>query len=189
MLIAGYSTKTDEALYSLYLGGDEAALHVLMERYGNRLTLFICTHIHDINDSEDLMIEAFSRMLAKRPRLREGGFRAYLYKTAHNLALRAASKRHAHLSLDELEEDPEETELIEQVVESRETALEIRTLMEKLNPDYQEALMLVYLEDMSYSQAAKVMGKNPKQIANLVQRGKNSLKTILEKGGVAGAHD
>ena len=67
MHIAGYSTKTDEDLYSLYLGGDEAALRVLMERYGNRLTLFICTHIHDIHDSEDLMIEAFSRMLVKRP--------------------------------------------------------------------------------------------------------------------------
>ena len=55
--------------------------------------------------------------------------------------------------------------------------------MEKLKDDYREALYLVYFEDMSYRQAASVMGKSESQITKLVYRGKQSLKIILEKEG------
>ena len=57
---------------------------------------------------------------------------------------------------------------------------------EKLNalkPEYREALYLVYFEDMSYHMAAQVMNKNERQITNLIYRGKQSLKAILEKEG------
>ena len=55
--------------------------------------------------------------------------------------------------------------------------------MEKLKDDYREALYLVYFEDMSYRQAASVMGKSESQVTKLVYRGKQSLKTILEEEG------
>ena len=53
----------------------------------------------------------------------------------------------------------------------------------KLKPEYREALYLVYFEDMSYHMAAQVMNKNERQITNLIYRGKQSLKAILEKEG------
>ena len=55
----------------------------------------------------------------------------------------------------------------------------------KLKPEYREALYLVYFEDMSYHTAAQVMNKNERQITNLIYRGKQSLKAILEKGGIS----
>jgi DNA-directed RNA polymerase specialized sigma24 family protein len=40
---------------------------------------------------------------------------------------------------------------------------------------------------MSYSEAAVVMKKNEKQLANLIYRGKQALKTIFEKEGITDA--
>lgn len=74
----------DEELFAQLVAGDRECLRPLMERHGDALTLYVNGYIHDIDAAEDLMIEAFARMLAKRPRLREGGFKSYLYKTACN---------------------------------------------------------------------------------------------------------
>ena len=77
--------KEDEALFERLVAGEKECLRPPMERYGDALTLYANGYVHDIDAAEDSMIEAFSRMLVKRPRLREGGFKPCLYKTARNL--------------------------------------------------------------------------------------------------------
>ena len=84
---------TDDELYRLFLGGDDEALARLMEKYGDALTLYIDGYIGDVHEAEDLMIEVFAWLLAKRPRIRPGGLKAYIYKAARNMALRCKSRR------------------------------------------------------------------------------------------------
>ena len=103
---------SDEELYRQYLNGKEEGLDSLMQRYGNSLTLYINGYLHDLHEAEDLMIEAFARIFAKeRPLSSEGSFKAYLYKTARNLALRHSKKhRHIFLWIDDLDfELPDKT--------------------------------------------------------------------------------
>ena len=59
--------------------------------------------------------------------------------------------------------------------------------MDEMNPDYREVLYLTYFEDMSYAQAAEVTGKTVKQITNMVYRGKESLRRLLEREGITNA--
>ena len=54
---------TDEIYYRRYLDGDETGLSSLMEKYGSPLTLYINGYLHDIHESEDLMIDVFSYLL------------------------------------------------------------------------------------------------------------------------------
>ena len=68
--------------------------------------------------------------------------------------------------------------------ERRET---LRLCMERLHDDYREALYLTYFEDLSYAEAAEVMGKNVKQVTNLIYRGKERLRGLLEKEGITNA--
>ena len=82
---------TDDILYRRYLGGDEDSLSALMERHGDKLTLYLDGCLHDLHESEDLMIEAFAYLIAKQPRIRDGGFRAYLYRSARRPVLRRSS--------------------------------------------------------------------------------------------------
>lgn len=80
---------TDETIYQQYLRGETNAADLLVEKYADMLIFYINGYIKDIHEAEDLMIEAFSQIFAKeRPITGEGSFKAYLYKTARNLALR-----------------------------------------------------------------------------------------------------
>lgn len=85
--------STDEEFYKQYLCGDEAGLEALIKKYGDPLTLYINGYLHDVHEAEDLMIEAFSYLFTKKPRIRDGGFKAYLYKAARHMALRRKSRR------------------------------------------------------------------------------------------------
>lgn len=178
---------TDEELYRRYLAGDEAGLSGLMEKYGDVLTLYINGYLRDIHEAEDLMIEVFSYLMAKRPRIREDGLKPYLYKAARHMALRRKSKRGAIFSLEDLAEEPEAETLVEEVLHDKERNRILHLCMERLHAEYQEALYLTYFEELSYAQAAKVMGKSVKQVTNLVYRGKQSLRKLLEKEGVTHA--
>ena len=174
---------SDETAYRRYLDGEQKAADLLVEKYGDPLTLYINGYLKDIHDAEDLMIEAFSLIFAKeRPITGAGAFKAYLYKTARNLALRHRKKnglnflRFAELDFEPQSDVPADTELYRSERRRR-----LYDALEKLKAEYREALYLVYFEDMSYRNAATVMNKSEGQITKLVYRGKQSLKAILEQ--------
>ncbi len=175
----------DERLYQQYLAGEEAAADELVARYGDTLTLYIHGFLGDLHEAEDLMIEAFALMFAKpRPVSEPGSFRGYLFRVGRNLAGRHRQKHRLRLlSLDELTFEPKGEVPAETPFYGEERKRQLYQGMEKLKDDYREALYLVYFEDMSYRQAASVMGKSESQITKLVYRGKQSLKTILEEEG------
>ena len=176
---------SDEILYRRYLDCEDKAADTLVEKYGDALTLYINGYLKDIHEAEDLMIEAFSQLFAKeRPIEDEGSFKAYLYKTARNLALRHKQKhRLRFLRFDELTFEPKSDTLADTELLRSERDRQLYAAMEKLKAEYREALYLVYFENMSYRDAAAVMAQTEKQISNLVYRRKQSLKTILEQEG------
>ena len=180
------SDVNDITLYQRFLSGDDSGLQRLMERYGNSLTLYIDGYLHDIHEAEDLMIEAFAYFVAKRPRLRDDGFRAYLYKSARHLALRCLQKKRRKqlFSFDDLEQEPESDVLLETLVQTDERNRILWRCMDALAPAYREALYLVYFEGMRHAEAAAVMRKTEKQIADLVYRGRASLRKTLEREGI-----
>ena len=130
----------DGDFYRQYLNGDDAGLEALMEKYGDPLTVYLDGYLHDIHEAEELMLDVFAYLFTKKPRIREGGFKAYLYKAAWQMALRHKSKRKLMFSLDALTEEPDGQQL-----------------------------------------AVEITGKAVKQITNLVYRGKESLRKLLER--------
>ncbi|MDO4851132.1 MAG: RNA polymerase sigma factor [Actinomycetota bacterium] len=174
---------SDERLFERLVAGEQECLRPLMERYGDPLTFYVNGYIHDIDAAEDLMIEAFSRMLAKRIRLREGGFKPYLYKTARNLALRHIHLRARFMSVDDLEHEPADVAGIEESILRNERTRALYRCLAKIPDDYREALYLVYIEDMSYDEAGAIMRKTRKQVDNLVQRGKSAMRSLLGAEG------
>ena len=176
---------SDEIAYRRYLDGEQKAADLLVERYGDALTLYLNGYLRDIHEAEDLMIEAFAQIFAKeRPISGAGAFKAYLYKTARNLALRHRKKHwFGCLHLDELNFEPQSDVLADTEFDRIEQRRQLYTALRKLKAEYREALYLVYLEELSYRNAAAVMGKSEAQITNLVHRGKQSLKLILEQEG------
>ena len=154
----------DESLYRQYLSGDDEGLNALMRKYGDPLTLYIDGYLHDVHEAEELMLDVFAYLFTKKPRIRDGGFKAYLYKAARHMALRHKSKRKTLFSLDTLTGEPDGRLLAEEVIRSEERNRILHFCMDEMNPDYREVLYLTYFEGMSYAQAAEVTGKTVKQI-------------------------
>ena len=136
----------DGDFYRQYLNGDNVGLEALMEKYGDPLTVYLDGYLHDIYEAEELMLDVFAYLFTKKPRIREGGFKAYLYKAARHMALRHKSKQRLMFSLDALTEEPDGQQLAEEVT-----------------------------------------GETVKQITNLVYRGKESLRKLLEREGITNA--
>ena len=66
----------DESLYRQYLSGDDAGLEALMKKYGDPLTLYIDGYLHDVHEAEELMLDVFAYLFTKKPKIRDGGFKA-----------------------------------------------------------------------------------------------------------------
>lgn len=184
------SRLSDETAYRRYLAGDEAAARLLVERYGNALTLYLNGYLRDIHEAEDLMIEAFARLFAReRPIRGEGHFKAYLYRTGRNLAISHQRGHRLFVRLDDLDFDPPSEALTEAPLLLDERHRHLYDALDRLKPEYREALYLVYFEDMRYGEAATVMGKSEGQVTKLVHRGKRSLKALLEREGFSYADE
>ena len=180
-------TDTDEQLFRSFLCGDHDSFNELMERYGDRVTRYIGGRIADQQEAEDLMIEAFSRVIIAEPDfISEGTFRAYLFKTARTVAIRfnKGYRLHHHFGLEDYS-----AELIggedhlEGMVHEEQNRI-ILNCMDQLKPDYREALYLRYYENMNLQQIGVVMRKNRKAVENLLGRGRNMLGTLLKQEGI-----
>ena len=169
---------TDEALYRVYLAeGSEDALRELLVRHRESLTLFLYGYLRNMDDAEELMLDAFA-VAAARTSVYSGhsSFRTWLFGIGRHLALRQLRRRREP-PLREAE--PGDTPELELMRSERDRAL--YAAMERLNPDYRQVLYLIYFEEMSTEDAARVMGKTRKQVYNLTERGKKALRTELER--------
>ncbi len=180
----------DGVLYEQFLAGDTTAYDQLMIRYGDCLTVYLYGYLHNWQDAEDMMIEAFARIMAKRPRIRENNFKAYLYRTGRNLAFRLSSRnsRSLQFSFEEYDADIEGSELVEDLITGNEQRRILHICLERIEPELREALWLFYFEGLSYKEAAAIMRVNVKRIDHLLTRGKKKVREELAKEGVTDAN-
>ena len=177
-------SETDEVLYQRFLSErDEEALRILLERHRNGLTLILYGMIHDMDEAEDLMIDAFAEA-ASRSHWAPGGssFKTWLFAIGRKKALMHLRKhRAAVLPLDENRADAAALPETEMLREERNRELYLG--LQRLPEDYREALTLLYFEQMPHEEAAKVMGKTRKQMYHLANRGRERLRDVLKEMG------
>lgn len=168
--------------YRRFLEGDQSALDDILELYQNSLIFFVHGIVKNWAAAEDIAADAFAALVLhpKRYNFRTS-LKTYLFMLARSRALDWL-RRQARRPLAELREtDAVTAELEEEVLANEEHRL-LHAALARLNPDYQTALHLVYFENLSYRQTAKVMKKSEKQLENLVYRAKKALRTGWEKG-------
>ena len=182
--------QCDSELYNSYLAGDAESYDQLMIRHGDNLTFYLYGYLHDWHAAEDMMIEAFARLMVKRPKIGDGCFKAYLFKTGRNLAYRFSAKktRIREFSFEAYYEDAEGQEMVEEMLVDEEQRQILHTCLDRIDPQLREALWLVYFEGLKYAEAASVMGVNVRKVDHLLGRGKQQMRKELNKEGVFGAH-
>lgn len=171
-------------LYRRYLRGDDTAAEALIGLYKDGLMLYINRYTENIFQAEELMEEVFFRLLTRRPRfLGKSSFKTWLYAMARNLALDHLRRSSRELALPETELLRAEAEDLERQYLKKEQALRLHDAIKRLPPDYSRVLYLIYFEDFSNAETARVLGKTKRQVENLSYRAKQALRRELEMEG------
>lgn len=165
---------------------DDRDLEALLTAYRDGLYLFLLSYVKNEEDAEELMMDTFAKLAVDKPDFeirKNGSFKSWLYAIARNNAL-------MHIRRHKMEAVPLEEETISDA-DTPESALlkdeQNKTLykaLSSLKPDYRRALMLLYIEGLTYEEIAKAMGLRVRQVYNLIERGKKSLKKTLEGMGI-----
>ena len=86
--------ETDEMLYRSYLNGEDEALRVLIEKYSEKLTLFIYGMVGNMHDAEEHMMDSFAILISKnKPFLGRSTFKTWLFAIGRNQARMFLRKR------------------------------------------------------------------------------------------------
>lgn len=178
--------ETDEVLYSRFLARrNEDDFRILLERHKESMILFLNGYVHNMEDAEELMLDAYAQVAA--------GTKAFLGRSSFKTWLFSIGKKMALAHLRKAKRFPDTREMLrdsDAFVPSAELHIlrderygQLYQALSKLNDDYRQVLTLQYFEEMTNEELCVVLGKNKKQVYNLAERARKALKEELERMG------
>ncbi len=172
--------------YRRFLDGDESAFDEIMKELFHSLVFFIDRYVQDIHTAEDIAIDTFADLGIHMHKYNfKVTLKTYLFMVGRSRALNYIKHRKVidFVELTEAESNSDDLDKLEKTVLDDERKRIVNAALIKLPDDMCVATHLVYFEDMTYDEAARVMKKNRKQIDNLLYRAKKELRTILGEEG------
>ena len=172
--------------YRRFLDGDESAFECIMKELFRGLVFFIDGFVHDTHAAEDIAIDTFSDLVVHRHRYNfKVSLKTYLYMVGRSRALDYIKHRKCFdfVELSEAHAVADEAAALEEMVLADHRKRQVNAAIAKLPEDMRVVVHLIYFEEMTYEEAAKVMKKNRKQVDNLLYRAKKELRIILGKDG------
>lgn len=173
--------------YRRFLSGDDSAFEEIMQELFCGLVFFINGFVHDPHTAEDIAIDAFSDLVVHRHRYNfRVSLKTYLYMVGRSRALDHLRRRKVlrFTELSEARHLADDSAALEELVLADDRKRRVNAALERLPEDMAAAVRLVYFEEMTYAEAAKVMGKKSKQVDNLLQRAKKELHRMLGEEGM-----
>ena len=160
--------------------GDSDAFSKLFERYHGRLTYYIRRFLDSEEQVKDVLQSVWLDVFRQLPGLRHNeAFRVWLYRIAHNKAVRAFKEYQRYVSLEEENIQCESTKDDSEF--TSEDAAQIHAALNRLEPHHKEVLVLRFLESMSYQEIADVIGCNLGTIRSRIHYAKKSLRKEMEE--------
>lgn len=174
--------------YRRFLDGDESAFDEILTGYRESLTLFINRYVQDMTAAEDIAIDVFTDLIVHRHRYNfRTQLKTYLFMLGRSRALDYIKHRNklTMIPLSDAENELAGENTPEEEFLKDETKRAVNAALNDLPEDMRIVLHLIYFEELSYDEAAKVMKKNRKQVDNLLYRAKKQLRSVLGKEGEA----
>jgi RNA polymerase sigma-70 factor (ECF subfamily) len=158
--------------------GDEMAFAELVERYNPRLRYYLRKLLGDASTLDDALQDVWLDVFRGLGNLADGGaFCAWLYRIAHGRACRALRQlRAAPEPLAEAESIAEEADDDSFAAED---AAAVHAALDALPPLQREALLLRFLEEMSYEQIAAATDSHIGTVRSRIHYGMRALRNIL----------
>ena len=174
-------------LYKVRIKRDPEAYGLLYDLYVKKIYRFIFFKISSREEAEDLTSEVFLKAwnyLVENSEQEIRSFASFIYRIARNLVVdfyRERAKRAAESPLDVVIETLVVTNTSEQQrLEVGGEIEEIMKALKKMKLDYQEAVILHYIEELSAGEVARILGKSQISVRVTLHRALKKLKELLE---------
>jgi RNA polymerase sigma-70 factor, ECF subfamily len=160
--------------------GDLAAFEELVIRNQSAAWVLAFHYLGDRAESEDIVQEAFLRLLRAAPRYTPTAkFRTYFNRIVVRLCLDFRSKKRP-VYCETIPKNAGEGNNPEQLFYKQETASKLKRAIAELAPTQRMAFLLRHLEGFTYSEIAEAMNLTPKAVDSLLQRGRQALRANLQ---------
>jgi RNA polymerase sigma-70 factor (ECF subfamily) len=137
----------------------------------------LCRHAHDADDLvQECLLRALSSWHLRRP---EASVRAWMFAILHNVFIsdRRRDRRRPQAELvDERQADA--------VQEQRLLLDDVRVALSSLPDEQRAVLLLIGVEDFSYSEAARILDVPIGTVMSRLSRGRERVRTMLEGNGL-----
>lgn len=170
--------------------GDKAAIGELYNRHLPAIYRYIRYRVETDAQAEDATSEVFLRMVRELPRYTYTGapFSAWLYRIAANHLTDLFRRRRYDNPKDLSDDHPDERIDPLETLQLAEDHAQLRQALQSLSPDYQNTLILRFINGASHAEVAVALGKTEAAVRVLQHRAlkalANALKAI-QQGGVS----
>ena len=170
--------KTDKELYREFLLGNKTSFEKIVIKHKDSIIYFIQRYVKSVDIAEDLAQDVFVYILANKKNYKfEYSLKTYLYTIAKSKALNYIKREKRIVALDENKfEDLEE---LEEKVFRNERAEKLKQSIKKLKTDYQNAIYLADIEELSYKEIAYILKKTDSSVKVLIHRARKALEKIM----------
>ena len=174
--------KTDKELYKEFLLGNKESFEKIVLKHKDSIIYFIQRYVKSIDIAEDLAQDVFVYILANKKNYKfEYSLKTYLYTIAKSKALNYIKREKRIIELDENQfEDLEE---LEEKVFKNERAENLKKAIQKLKIEYQNAIYLADIEELSYKEIGHILNKTDASVKVLIHRARKSLEKIVVEEG------
>lgn len=136
--------------------------------------------LRDRAGADDLVQDCLERAVSRWPQRRDGDVRSWLFTILHNLAIdrfRQRKTRGPHIPI----EDAQEADVGEPAAQDgRLMYQDVLAKLARLPDDQRAVLLLVAVEDLSYSEAAKVLDIPVGTVMSRLSRARERLQQEIE---------
>ena len=163
---------------------DPDAYSQFYDLYITRIYRFIYFKVNSVNDAQDLTSEVFLRLWQHIKESREiKNMNAYVYMMARNCVIdfyrERTRDRELSLESDQVLEIPDEQrDILAQQMKNSDLE-SILTGLSNLKDEYKEVLVLRFLDELSITEIADVLGKSKGAVRVLLHRATKTLQNNL----------
>ena len=174
----------ENKLISLSIRGEASAFGSLYDHYQPKIYRFVLIKVSRREEAEDLthqvFLNAWQNIASYEPR--GFPFSSWLYRIARNLVVDYYRTRKSDLSLDEI--DPEyfaHHALSDTALDNAFTLDRVRQAIQKLKPEYQDVIIMRFVEDFSIKEIAATLDKSEGAVKLIQHRAVQQLKRIVHE--------
>jgi len=176
--------EDDNRLLQQMIAGEESGFVSLYQKYQAPVYRFSLQIGGSRDVAEEVTQETFLALI-RRPQkyqAERGPLLLYLFGIARNLAWKSARTERCFGALDDDTEVPEaKSEDMANELARRQQVMRVRLAVLSLPPKYREVIVLCALQELSYEQAATVVGSSIGTVRSRMHRAKQLLLRKLKK--------